>query len=242
MHLVEDSAVARGMIRVETGEDLIVALEKLAAAAGWTEAFVTGAGALEMVELARGGETMTFDNAQLSSLSGRIVRRGDRCEAALQTTFLAGGTVQAGRIVAAITGELLLVVDAAIAKARPKVEPPRERLKSEAPVDSDDERAATRPLSQSFTTKPVIVPRGQAEASEEDSNDHWMDVEAGDTLEHPQLGACEVVGEDESGGMRVRIASGRICVLRLDTLEVRAPSTSPEGQRTFRVAGPKRRR
>src|SRR3954468_13072459 len=100
------------MIRVEPGEDLVVALEGLAFAAGWREAFVTGTGTLDLVEIARGVETMTFEKAQLASLTGRIVRRGERCEATLHAVLITGGQLQAGRVAAAVTGELLLVVDA----------------------------------------------------------------------------------------------------------------------------------
>jgi predicted DNA-binding protein with PD1-like motif len=248
VQLVDDSAIARGMIRVEPGEDLVAALEALALAAGWREAFVTGTGMLDMVELGRGVETMTFEQAQLTSLSGRVVRRGERCEASLHAVVVTGGQLQAGRVVAAVTGELLLVVDAvalAGSTARgvmPRTAPPVERtpIPREA-VESSDARSAHKPPSQNFTAKPVIIPRAPEVVAEEDI-EHWTEVELGCFLEHPQLGFCEVVGDDESGGTRVRIANGRVLVLRLDTLHVLAPETDAEGRRVFKISGPRKRR
>jgi hypothetical protein len=263
VQLVDDNAIARGMIRVSPGEDLIAALEALALAAGWTDGFVTGAGTLEIVELARGVETMTFDNAQLVQLSGRVTKRGDGCEATLTAGVLANGALQSGRIAAAVTGDLLLVIDAVLGTSmgRRTAEGLEPRQRMMAPTaretgastgitppgpavvaDDGDERSATKPLSQTFTAKPVIVPRGREAQADEADDDHWMDVVAGDFLEHPQLGFCEVVGDDESGGMRVRIPSGRVCVLRLDALQIMAPADNDQGQRVFKVAGPKKRR
>jgi len=70
----------------------------------------------------------------------------------------------------------------------------------------------------------------------------WTEVEPGDFLQHPQLGFCEVVADDDSGGTRIRVPSGRTRVLRLDALHLLAPETDEEGRRVFTVTGPRRRR
>ncbi|RLB45224.1 MAG: hypothetical protein DRI90_28670, partial [Deltaproteobacteria bacterium] len=88
MHLVDEQAISRGMVRVEPGEDLIEALEALAQAAGWRDGYVTGAGVLELVELASGpdGATDTLENAELASLSGRIAHENNQAVARLRAT------------------------------------------------------------------------------------------------------------------------------------------------------------
>ncbi|MSP24958.1 MAG: hypothetical protein EXR75_07285 [Myxococcales bacterium] len=81
-------------------------------------------------------------------------------------------------------------------------------------------------------------PNRKADDGEPDYSD---DVVAGDVLEHPQLGACEVMGDDPSGGTRVRMPSGRVGVLRLETLRLLAPTDDSTGRQVYRVAGPRKR-
>ena len=254
MQLVDPEAVARGLIRVSPGEDLIEALQALARVAGWREALVTGAGDLDLVELAvadGSGGTVTLENAELASLSGRIVLTdGGGVEVVLRATVLAEGGLRCGRIVAAMTGGLVLAVDAVVepssaASATPSA--PRASVSRTTPspapvaVEPSDEgaRAASKPLSQSFTTRP-IVQRPTTPAFSGDGDEDNPEVEPGDVLDHPQLGLCEVVGDDGSGGTRIRMVSGRVRVLRLDALRVLAGEEDADGRLVFRVAGPRR--
>ncbi len=245
MKLFDENAIARGLVRVEPGEDLIAALEGLAFAAGWREAFVTGAGVLDLIELDIGGEVRSFERAELLSLSGHIVRREARAEARLLVQVLVEGASHAGRLVAAVTGPLLLVVEAALLPSArsvgvPAVSAPKPPT---APSPETSSARSSSPAGGAPGAKPVVAPLRRADASPvEEADEYWMEVVAGDWIDHPQLGRGEVVGDDESGGARVRIASGRLCVLRLDTLEVAAPVETPEGQRLFRIVGPKRKR
>jgi hypothetical protein len=263
VHLVEDNAIVRGMVRVEPGDDLVTSLEGIAFAAGWREAFVTGAGGLDLVELATGEATVALERVEIVSLTGHVVRREGRAEVRLHAQVLADGTLHTGRIAAALGGEALLVVDAALVRAA-KASPttmdtrPRSAPAPMAPSPFGAQPSAGQPVSMdaipaprgsspgfgsSLGAKPMIVPVGRGDAPvDADESEHWAEVAAGDVLVHPQLGTCDVVGEDESGGMRVRIASGRICVLRLDTLEIAAPAEDESGRNVYRVIGPKRRR
>lgn len=245
------------MLTVQPGEDLIAALEALAFAEGWADAYVTGTGSFELVELTAriGMPSTTVEQAELLALSGRVRRVGDRCLAVLRTSVLHEGRQMVGRIDAAITGEMLLLVDARAA-ARPKpavtptpalARPPSEAPRPAEPVIEEDDlvgtenvsQAATKPLSQSFSTKPVIR-RVHNETLDEDDS-HSQEVEVGDYLEHPQLGLCEVVGDDESGGTQIRMSSGRVRTLKLEALHVMPSNEQREGRRVWRVAGPRRR-
>jgi predicted DNA-binding protein with PD1-like motif len=255
--LVDEKTISRGMVRVEPGEDLIDALEALAQAAGWRDGYVTGAGVLELVELANGpdGSTTTLENAELASLSGRIAYEHDRAVARLRATVIVEGTLHCGRIVAAMTGQLLLVVEAVgdgaateaagATRTTTNMEAARPGSPPESPsastglsrVEADSPRSATKPVSQTFSTKP-IPKRLPSSPGNRDEN---PEVEPGDLLTHPQLGICEVVGDDASGGTRIRVPSGRVRVLRLDALQVLAGEKDEQGRTVFQVAGPRRR-
>ena len=256
VQLVDPQAVSRGMVRVDAGEDLVESLQALAKAAGWSDAYVSGAGVLELVELSTGGETITLENAELLSLAGRI----NKGKVVLRAQLLAGGATKSGTITAAMTGGLVLVVDAytpgaevraaapvkrhdtqpsparqAIAAATPAR--PTGRIASEAPKMGS---SASKPLSQSFKTKPVVH-RPPTRNFDDDDHDENPIINTGDFLNHPQLGLCEVVGDDESGGTRIRVPSGRIRVLKLEALRVMPGALDEEGRNVFRVAGPRKR-
>jgi len=242
VHLVENNAIVRGMVRVEPGDDLVTSLEGIAFAAEWREAHVAGAGRLDLVELAQGDETSSLEHAEILSLSGLVVRGEARAEARLFAQLLVGGRVHAGRIVAALGGEVLLVVDAALVRAA-KPAPSEARARPVVPTSEPVPAPRGSSPGLGLLSKPMLVPVGRGEASlGADDAEYWAEVSAGHVLVHPQLGTCDVVGEDESGGMRVRIASGRICVLRLDTLEIAAPTEDDGGRSVYRVLGGKRRR
>src|SRR5262245_3798915 len=117
------------MVRAEPGEDLVESLQAIAQAAGWREAFVTGAGVFDLVELAIGdSEVVTLERAELVSLAGRITREAGRAVVDLRASLLAGGRLVSGRIVAAMTGQVILTVDAITGEpvqARPQAAPQR---------------------------------------------------------------------------------------------------------------------
>jgi predicted DNA-binding protein with PD1-like motif len=251
VQLVDPKAVARGLVRVSPGEDLVESLQALARVAGWQEALVTGAGQLDLVELAIDAGTVTLENAELAALSGRIVRRdGGHVDVVLRATVMVEGALRCGRIVAAMTGGLVLAVDAVLEAAtvqraaQPVPARPSANRTTPSPApavaesDDDGARSATKPLSQSFTTRPVVQrPTSPAFASIDENN---PEVEPGDVIDHPQLGLCEVVGDDGSGGTRIRMISGRVRVLRLDALRVLPGLEDDTGRLVFRVAGPRR--
>lgn len=260
MQLVDDKAIARGMIRVSPGEDLVESLKALAEAAGWQEAFVTGAGVLELVELRRGDGSVTLENAEITSLAGRLVREKDGVAVTLRAVVIAGGELVSGKIEAAMTGAIIMVVDAVTSASR-VAEPLRSVAKANqvAPADrvAPAERAAPaaaatppparpsssalKPPSQHFSSRPIARPMTSAPDRDDEDDAENPAVDVGDILVHPQLGRCEVVGDDTSGGTQVRLSSGKVRVLRLDALQVLAGEEDDSGRMTFKVAGPRRR-
>lgn len=253
MQLVEAKAISRGMVKVEPGEDLVESLQALARVAGWREAVVTGAGTLDLAELEMGGETVTVEKAELLSLAGRIVFVGDGPKVSLCATVLVGGTTKSGRIAAAMTGGLTLVVDAihmpsgggASVSASPSPPPARSSSPSRGSSPGPTPAATgpmNQPPSQSFTKQPMVrPPMRRAFDLDEDENDDNPIVNVGDHLQHPQLGLCEVVGEDGSGGTKIRLGSGKVRVLKLEALRVLRGAADEEGRMIFRVAGPRKR-
>lgn len=267
MELVDDKAIARGMVRVQSGEDLMDVLRALAAAAGWVEAHVTGAGVLDMVELKGAGPTATFEQAEIVALSGRVVRRSEGIEIALRAMVLVEGKVEAGRIEGAMTGGLTLVVDAVVAPSAskpagvgarpvtPRPVPATTTNKPSAPggpspgpskPSSPGRPSAgpSKPSGPALPKKPLAPPTARRSIDDVDDDEHENPiVDNGDVLIHPQLGRLLVVGDDTSGGTKVRIDGGKIKVLRLEALEIsNEVEEDEEGNRTFRIVGPRRKR
>jgi predicted DNA-binding protein with PD1-like motif len=106
VQLIDERAISRGMVKVESGEDLVESLQALASAAGWVDAMVSGAGTLELVELmTAAGQSETLEEAELLSLSGRIhVGPEGKRLVTLRASVMAAGAVHVGRITAALTG------------------------------------------------------------------------------------------------------------------------------------------
>jgi hypothetical protein len=227
---------------------LIESLEALSRAAGWREAVVTGAGTLDLAELELGSETITVEKAELLSLSGRIVFLGDGPKVSLCATVMVGDTVKSGRIAAAMTGGLTLVVDAIHMPSGGGASVPASSSSTTSPSprpvvpSAPTGVSANKPPSQSFSNKPLVRPptRRNFDLDDEDHDENPI-VNTGDFLQHPQLGLCEVVGYDGSGGTKIRLSSGKVRVLKLEALRVLAGQTDEEGRMVFRVAGPRRR-
>ena len=74
-----------------------------------------------------------------------------------------------------------------------------------------------------------------------DDDEEIPEPQTGELLVHPQLGTCTVVGDDDSGGIRVRVPSGHVRVLRLDALRVAPATTDEQGRRVYQILGPRRR-
>lgn len=96
--------------------------------------------------------------------------------------------------------------------------------------------SAPKPPSQTFRTRPIprrIPSRPHAE---------WDEVspEAGDYLQHPQLGLCRVEGPDNRGGTLIIVPSGRRRTLQLDALKVLPAEEDDEGRMVHRILGPRR--
>lgn len=264
MQLIEDKAISRGMVKVESGEDLVESLQALAEAAGWVDAMVSGAGTLELVELLTPrGSSFTFENAELVSLAGHIHRAPDgKRLVTLRASILdPDGDLRSGRITGAMTGGLLLVIDAVSERATTRSVPPQaasaRTSTDRAPVGpvasasapsapkppsfGEGHRSASKPLSQSFKTKPVVRPmKPTIDLDDEDFHENPI-VNVGDYLDHPQLGLCEVVGEDDSGGTKIRVGTGKTRVLRLEALQVLQGVEDEEGRMVFKITGPRKR-
>jgi hypothetical protein len=101
--------------------------------------------------------------------------------------------------------------------------------------------SASQPLSESFSTKPKVHKIERKVEVFDDEDDDIVDPQAGEFLAHPQLGLCEVVGDDDSGGVRVRVPSGHVRVLRLDALRIAAATRDEEDRQVYKVIGPRRR-
>jgi hypothetical protein len=151
-----------------------------------------------------------------------------------------------------MTGGLILVVYAVLSDtqrrpaaitdrspAMPAVEVPQPApARANLPTGA---RSGSQPLSDSFKTKPIVRPiAGPKLDLDGDYHENPM-VNAGDYLLHPQLGLCEVLGDDDSGGTRIRVPAGKMRVLRLEALEVMPGVEDEEGRHVFNVTGPRRR-
>jgi predicted DNA-binding protein with PD1-like motif len=265
VQLVDTKAISRGMVKVEPGEDLVESLQALARVAGWQEAVVTGAGVLELAELASAGETITVENAELLSLAGRIERRDGQPLVVLRATLLTTDGSKSGRIVAAMTGGLTLVVDAiheagaATNTGRTLPAPsvsdrgmPSPSVTTNplsggtatlpAPGRKVSNSGLSKPPSQSFRSKPMVRPPTRNRFDLDEDDDENPVVNTGDFLAHPQLGLCEVVGYDESGGTKIRVPNGKVRVLKLDALIVEKGVEDDEGRDVFNILGPRKRR
>jgi hypothetical protein len=257
VELVDNKSIARGMVRVQSGEDLMDVLRALAQAADWVEAMVTGAGVLDMVELRGAGPTETFEEAEIVSLSGRVIRRSEGVSIQLRGMLLVGGEPKAGRIEGAMTGGLTLVVDAVVAPSATRNAAARHVARTPAraasspggssPGASSPGRGSTPSLTgaASLPKKPLSPPkavRGFDDDDEDEDEDNPI-VDNGDVLIHPQLGRLLVVGDDSSGATKVRIDTGKIRVLRLEALQILPDFEEEEdGTRVFKIAGPRRQR
>ena len=61
----------------------------------------------------------------------------------------------------------------------------------------------------------------------------------GDWIDHRQFGLCKVDGEDEDGGLKIRLPSGVRKIIKLDFLEVLPPRH--EGDRKVFPIRPRKR-
>ncbi len=270
MQLVDNSNVARGLVRVTPGEDVLETLQQLAQGAGWREGFVTGCGGFQLVELDAGnGAPVTLENATLLSLSGHLTRHDGEAALAMWATVLSQGERHEGKVVAAVADAMLLMIEGITADAPsrvaltssvlPTTTPARTAPTPASPKTAEAAGAAeaTRPVSvspasaqrrggyvppsQSFRGKPMV--RRRPVVTLDDDEDENPMLEAGDLLKHPQLGLCVVEGDDPSGGTKVRVGEGRLRVLRLDALRIDPqPVTDEQGRRVFTCLGPRRRR
>jgi hypothetical protein len=227
---------------MQPGEDLLAALASAGLRNGWAEAFITGTGTLELCELGGEGATVTLEQAHVASLAGRARREGDGCAVSLVASLVCSDKLHAGALLAAVSGDLLLVVDVVPLAAAATASAPLPPARAPAPSTPDDSaRPATAPLSATFSKKPIIARRPSAGPSDEEDDEPQPHPEPGEWLDHPQLGLCEVVGDDASGGTRIRIPSGRVATLKLDALRVLPFEADAEGRAVYKIAGPRKR-
>ncbi len=266
--------ISRLMLEIEPGQDLLETLVALAAAEGWPRAFVQLSGRLDLVEVALpSGETEMYESVDVLTLSGHVDGACSPPALKLHALFMTPEGLRGGELCAAMTGKMLLVVDAptdrgpatvnsagsvapGVSQARPAASPvpaavtrpasakpsprPEAGRNSPRPYVPGTSRAATKPLSQSFSTKPQVQKIAR-KVEVFDDDEEIVEPQTGEWLAHPQLGLCAVVGEDDSGGVRVRVRSGHVRVLRLDALHVAPATTDEEGRRVYKILGPRRR-
>lgn len=67
------------------------------------------------------------------------------------------------------------------------------------------------------------------------------DIKEGDFLNHPTLGRCVVVTADMDDRLTIRLESGRSVELHTGLIDIAAPHTAPNGERTFPVSIRRRR-
>ena len=107
------SAATRSLLIVEPGDDVLVELDTLADQEGWTIALISGGGVLELVELVDAdGVTRTLGNAEVVHLAGTMVSSRLGRTTTLRAALTSSGGFHAGRIIEALAGSLLLVVNA----------------------------------------------------------------------------------------------------------------------------------
>ncbi|MEM1031153.1 MAG: hypothetical protein AAF928_06195 [Myxococcota bacterium] len=250
MELVDDNTIVRGMVRVQSGEGLIDVVRALATTAGWVEALVTGAGVFDLVELERAEGAATYETAEILSLSGRVVRRPEGLDVTLRAMVLVDGRVEAGRILAAMTGGMTLLVDAVAApsaarapgKGSGSVRAPEPVVPAVTPSSPRRIPSAAPSTPARPPLKPLAPPRRGPGGDGPEEHENPI-IDDGDVLNHPQLGRLLVVGDDASGGVKVRVDGGKIKVLRLDALHIETePVIEADGTRCFTIAGPRVKR
>jgi len=266
--------ISRLMLEIEPGQALIETLVALAAVEGWPRAFVQLSGALDLVEIALpSGETEMYESVDVLTLTGHVDGACSPPAVKVHALFMTPEGLRGGEVRAAMTGKMLLVVDAPterapatvssasstsprVSQARPAASPapaavtraapakpsprPQAGRNSPRPYEPGTSRAASKPLSQSFSTKPQVHKIAR-KVEVFDDDEEIVEPQTGEMLAHPQLGLCEVVGDDDSGGVRVRVPSGHVRVLRLDALRVAPGTTDEQGRRVYKILGPRRR-
>lgn len=107
-----------------------------------------------------------------------------------------------------------------------------------------EKRAAAAPVRRvSAPSAPALLPPIPAPiAADRERDTSFLDEpipQKGDWVDHRQFGLCRVEGEDEDGGLRIRLPSGVRKVIRLDFLEVLPPRH--EGDRKVFPLRPRKR-
>ena len=85
------------------------------------------------------------------------------------------------------------------------------------------------------TSEPTPVKEARARA------DVVSDVREGDYLNHPTLGRCVVISADLDDRLTIRLESGRSVELHTGLIDIAAPRTAANGERTFPVSIRRRR-
>jgi predicted DNA-binding protein with PD1-like motif len=101
--------------------------------------------------------------------------------------------------------------------------PPSEREVEEIPVIQSSPGSA-RP------SPPATLP------TEELGSDTPIEVAPGDWLQHPTLGQCEVVENDQDHRVTIRLESGRVVELHVGLLQLQPAGKARNGGRIFKVA------
>ncbi|MFT7579845.1 MAG: putative DNA-binding protein with PD1-like motif [Myxococcota bacterium] len=95
------------------------------------------------------------------------------------------------------------------------------------------------PRTRPVAVAPAVTPRARVKTSAEP---HELDIRPGDSLNHPTLGRCEVLGGDVETEERltIKLESGRVVELHLGLLEL-TPVPTEDGTRIFKVSIRRRR-
>ncbi len=167
MRIAEEFSVTRQILRAQGGEDLLPALAALALAEQWSEVVVSGAGVFELVELATpsaaDGATKVLADAELLALSGTIRAGEPEPTIVLRAAVSAAGTIDSGRIIAAVVSELSLVLDVVTADERASGSQPGVAAIPAPPADDES--------TQPPRSKTMPAPAGGSEAEKPESGE-----------------------------------------------------------------------
>ncbi len=252
MIVFESKKARRFVMRLDRGEEIVAALEKLPARERIVHAWVRGVGSLSAAELQ---DQTALGPSDLLTLEGTVGEGGVRIYATLARR---GGGLSGGRLLRGVVTQCELVIDGldqlsaaeehededeaeaetapsiswadvAAVSSTPPVKKAKERPRSVAKAASEQQ---TTPL------RPPPIPEKKKRTSEEEFLTEPLPTR-GDFIDHPQFGLCKVDREDEEGGLMIRLPSGVRKTIKLDFMEV--GQVREEGTRRVYPVRPRRR-
>jgi predicted DNA-binding protein with PD1-like motif len=244
--IVMKSKESRRIIgRLDTGNDIYIALKELCRTQELLTAEIRGVGYLSSARLAvYDPDAATFIEdeeamgpVQVLSLMGNVSQRKGEPSLHLQTTLCLlgpkGGAIRGGRLLSGLVADFEFVIDTiddfALVREYDKetgLYPWLNIVPKDGHISSDDEIDRTDFLPGRLGARPS-----------EDEPEY--ELNADDTLVHPRLGTCTLLSADDDRAS-IRLENGRIVELHLGLLRLQRISKSPKGHQTFEVIVRKR--